>query len=166
MSRTVKIETQTSLASQVFYSTGPFGNTGPLPPVAEETTTYTVIMALANGSNPLSDAIVEATLPPYVTWTNNTQASYGTLTYNESTRTISWRIGDMDAGKTLAAAYQVSVLPSQSQVGTVPALVLEQRSRAKDRFTGTTVRATTPDVATQPSDENDESRREGRVRVN
>lgn len=166
MSRNVKVETQTSLASQVFYSTGPFGNTGPVPPVAEQTTTYTVIMALANGSNPLSDAVVEATLPPYVSWPDKVQVPTGTLTYNQTTRTVSWRIGDVDAEKTLAAGYQVSVLPSQSQVGTVPALILEQRSRAKDRFTGTVVRATTPDVATQPTDENDESKREGRVRSN
>ncbi len=166
ISRSVKVETQTSLASQVFHGSGPFTNSGPLPPVAEQETTYTVIMAYANGSNPLSDVVIEATLPPYVTWLDATQAANGSMSYNETTRTITWRIGDMEAGITNAAAYQLSVLPSQSQVGTVPALVLEQRARAKDRFTNTTVRATTPDVATQPTDENDESKREGRVRSN
>jgi hypothetical protein len=164
ISRTVKVETQTGIASQVFHTTGPFTNTGPVPPVAEKPSTFTVITALNNGSNPLSDTVLEAILPPYVTWLGKSESSVGTLSYNESTRTVSWKIGDVDAGKTLAAAYQVSILPSVNQIGTVPALVLEQRSRAKDRFTGTTVRASAPDITTQLNDEQDETKQEGRVR--
>jgi hypothetical protein len=163
--RIVKIETQTSIASQVFYADGPFSNTGPVPPVAEVPTTYSVIMALANGSNPLSDAVVEAVLPQYVTWTNKTQAADGSLSYNASTRVVSWKVADLEAAASAAAAFQVSITPSKSQTGSVPALVTEQRLRAKDRFTESTVRATTPDITTQLSDENDESKREGRVRA-
>lgn len=163
ISRTVKVESQTALTSQVFYSTGPFENKGPLPPVAEEPTTYTVIMAFQNGSNELSNVVVEAVLPPYVTWKDNTQTPQGTVTYNATTRMLTWKIGDVEAAKTIGAGYQVSILTSVSQVGTVPALVLEQRSRAQDRFTGTVLRATTPDLSTQLADEEDESKREGRV---
>jgi hypothetical protein len=165
ISRTVKVETQTGIASQVFHTTGPFGNTGPVPPVAEKPTTFTIITAVTNGSNPLSDTVLEAVLPPYVTWLGKSESPVGSISYNESTRMITWKIGDMDLGKTHAAAYQVSVLPSLNQIGTVPALVLEQRSRAKDRFTGTTVRASAPDITTQLNDEQDESKQEGRVRA-
>ncbi len=163
ISRTVKVESDTALSSQVFHSTGPFANDGPLPPVAEEPTTYTVIMAYANGTNALSNTVVEAVLPPYVTWKNEIQTAAGTVTYNASTRMMTWKIGDIDAGKTVGAAYKVSILPSVSQAGSVPALILEQRARAQDRFTSTLVRTSTPDLTTQLSDESDETKQEGRV---
>lgn len=165
IARTVKIESQTTLSSQAFYTTGPFENSGPVPPVAEQRTTYTIFAALANGSNPLSDTVVEMQLPPYMSWEEKTQASIGALTYNASTRLISWKIGDLEAGKAAGAAYQVSLMPSITQVGTVPAIVTEQRSRAKDRFTGTVLRATTPDLPAQLDFEPDESKRDGRVQV-
>lgn len=163
MSRTVKVESETALSSQVFYSTGPFANAGPLPPIAETPTTYTIIMAYANGTNALSNAVVEAVLPPYVTWKNEIQTPAGAVTYNASTRMLTWKIGDIDAGRTVGAAYKVSILPSVSQAGTVPALILQQRARAQDRFTSTLLRSTAPDLTTQLSDESDETKQEGRV---
>jgi hypothetical protein len=164
LSRTVKVDTTTALTAQTFHSTGPFKNDGPLPPVIEKPTTYTIIMALENSTNPLSDAVVEAVLPQYVSWADDTQAAQGTVTYNASSRTVTWRVGDVDVGKTIGAAYKVSIKPSVSQVGTIPALVLEQRSRAKDRFTGSTIRSSSANLTTTLADETDETKQEGRVR--
>lgn len=163
ISRSVKVESETSLASQVYFGTGPFSNTGPVPPVAETPTTYTIIMAYRNGANGVSGAVVEAQLPQYVTWTNQTKTAVGKISYNESTRVMTWNIGDVDAGKAVGGAFQLSVLPSASQVSQVPALVLEQRARAQDRFTNTTLRATAPNLTTQLSDETDETKQAGRV---
>jgi hypothetical protein len=166
LTRTIKIDTTMGVATQVFHSTGPFKNSGPLPPIAEDETTYTVITAVTNGSNAVSDAVLEATLPPYIIWKDETNTKDGKVTYNASNRTLTWTIGDIEAGKTIAAAFKVGIKPSVSQVGTVPALAFEQRLRAKDRFTGTTIRASGPDVTTELRDESDESKQEGRVRLN
>jgi hypothetical protein len=76
---------------------------------------------------------------------------------------MTWNIGDVDAGKVVGGAFQLSILPSASQVNQVPALVLEQRSRAQDRFTNSTLRATAPNITTQLSDETDETKQAGRV---
>ncbi len=163
ISRSIKVESETTLSSQVFFGTGPFGNKGPVPPVAEQPTTYTVIMAYRNGANGVASAAVEAQLPQYVTWTEQTKTLAGKISYNATTRVMTWNIGDVDAAKVVGGAFQVSILPSVSQVSQVPALVLEQRARAKDRFTSTTLRATAPNLTTQLSDETDESKQAGRV---
>lgn len=163
ISQSVKVESETTLSSQVFFGTGPFGNQGPVPPVAEQPTTYTVIMAYRNGANGVANAVVEAQLPQYVTWTDQTKTPAGKISYNATTRIVTWSIGDVDAGKVVGGAFQVSILPSVSQVSQVPALVLEQRARAQDRFTNTTLRATAPNLTTELSDETDESKQAGRV---
>lgn len=163
VTRTVKVASAIALNSESFFTIGPFANSGPTPPIAEETTTYTAFMAVQNGSNAVSDGVVESTLPQYVKWTDQIDVSQGTLKYNASTRQLTWTIGDIDAGKVVTAAYQVSLLPSVSQVGTIPALVTGQRFRANDRFTGSVVRANAPDLSTQLNGDPDSAVRDGRV---
>lgn len=163
ITRTVKVESTTSLTSSALYSIGPFLNTGAVPPIAEKVTFYTLVFAIENGSNSVTDAFVEAKLPLYVTWLDQKGASAGTVSYNASTRVVSWKIGNLDAGKTESAAIQVSFLPSVSQVGTIPALATDQRFRATDRFTGTVLRATAPDLSTQLSMDPDTTKQDGRV---
>lgn len=163
VSRTLKIESNLAVAADVFYTIGPFINQGPIPPVAESPTTYTAVMLVKNGTNAVTDAVVEASLPPYVSWSKQTSTDVGKITYNESTRTVSWNIGDVEAGAVVTAFYQVTLLPSLTQVGTIPALVTGQRLRANDRFTGSVVRATTPDLSTQMNGEEDPTVRDGRV---
>jgi hypothetical protein len=70
------------------------------------------------------------------------------MKYNESNRRLTWDIGDLDQNVESVAAFQVSILPSVSQVGNIPSLVTDTRYRSVDRFTGTTLRASAPDVTT------------------
>jgi hypothetical protein len=140
-SRTIRFESATTLSSRGLYSIGPFTNTGPMPPKAEMATQYTIVLNTKNGSNELADAIVTMTLPSYVTW-SNVVGSGDDITYNTGTREVLWRIGTLGANSAKNAAFQVSFLPSVSQVGTVPTLVGTQNLRATDRFTGTVIRST------------------------
>ncbi len=66
--RTVKIASSAGLGAQVVRSTGPFQNTGPIPPKAEQATTYTVIWTINNTSSSIGGAQVSSGLPPYVKW--------------------------------------------------------------------------------------------------
>lgn len=166
ISRDIKVASVAQLTSQGLYSIGPFSNSGPVPPVAEEVTEYTVMFTVTNGSNSATDATVEATLPLYVTWLNQTNTSRGSFTYSPSNRLITWKIGDLDAGKSESGAFQISFLPSVSQVGSIPSLVTEQRFKATDRFTGTVLRSTAPNVTTELELDPDKDAQDGRVKSN
>lgn len=161
-SRTIRFESVTSLSSHGLYSIGPFRNTGPVPPRAETVTEYTVMLKAENGSNELADAAVGMTLPSYVTWLDVVSGD-DTITYNASTREVTWRIGNLNANSSKDAAFQVSFLPSVSQVGTVPTLVSGQNLRATDRFTGSVVRAAALPLSTHLSEDPDPDAQVGRV---
>lgn len=163
-SRTIRFETVTSISGYGLYSIGPFSNAGPMPPRAEQVTQYTVMLSAENGANELADAVVTASLPQYVLWNNSVSAG-DAVSYNSGTREVSWNIGSLGAHATADAAFQVSILPSTSQVNTVPTLVGEQRLRATDRFTGTVIRGTSPAITTRLSQDPDQDAQDGRVQA-
>lgn len=161
-SRTIRFESVVSLSSHGLYSIGPFTNTGPTPPHAETVTQYSIILAVRNGSNELTDATASMTLPSYVTW-SDVSASGDNITYNANTREVMWHIRNLDANASANTAFQVAFLPSISQVGTVPTLVSEQSLRATDRFTGTVIRATADALTTHLPEDPDADAQVGRV---
>ena len=146
-SRTVKFASTASLSSGSAFFGSVFSNTGPTPPIAEQATTYTLILEAKAGSNDLIDTVVTATLPPYVTWLDTVSPS-GSVSYSAGSRTLSWDAGTVDANSTKQVSIQVKVTPSNSQVDIVPTILDTQRLRATDRFTGTTVRADAPALTT------------------
>ena len=148
----IKIESDIAVRSEVGYNVIGFNDTGPVPPVVGETTTYTVTWQVANGSNSISDAIVSATLPPYVSWLDNTSGN-GVFTYNPAARTVEWEAGSVLANRNTTGSFQVSILPSASQADTTPTLVGEQRLRAEDDFAGSVLRASKSALTTELSRE-------------
>jgi len=146
-SRTIKFASTAGLTSGVAFFGSVFANTGPTPPVAEQETTYTLILEASAGSNDMTDTVVTATLPPYVVWLD-TVSPQGEVSYSAGSRTLSWDAGTVDANKKKQVSIQVKLTPSTSQVGIVPTVLDTQRLRATDRFTGTTVRADAPAVTT------------------
>lgn len=161
-SRTLRFQSVTALSSHGLYSTGPFQNTGPMPLRAESSTQYTIMLNAKNGSNELADAAATMTLPSYVTW-QDVVSGGAVVTYNSNTREVTWAIGNLDANGANNAAFQVSILPSVSQVGSAPVLVSEQHLKATDRFTGSVVRATAPPVTTHIPEDPDTNAQTGRV---
>jgi len=162
LSRTIKVASVASLNSQTHHEEGPFNNSGPTPPEAEEVTEYTLNFILENGSNDITDAEMTATLPSYVTWLNAVSPE-GAVTYNQTSRQLTWNIDDLDAGSRTQASVQVSLLPSRSQIGTVPTLVEAQRFEATDRFTGTTIRSQAPALTTELYDDRGADEESGKV---
>ncbi|MFT5036827.1 MAG: hypothetical protein ACI9VM_000392 [Candidatus Azotimanducaceae bacterium] len=134
-----KVSSVAVLASETGRNTSVFTDTGPLPPVAEKETTYTMTLFAQNGSNDVGDVEMTASLPVYVQWLDKTSGA-GDITFNETSRTVTWNVGDIDANQSKIAGFQVSLLPSTSQIGTTPTLLGEQRLKGMDRFTGSVVR--------------------------
>lgn len=159
--RSVKVASAVEFSSAVRYSVGAFKNSGPVPPQAEEVTTYSVRLHVKNGSNAMTEGVASMSLPAYVTWLSLT-TSASTFTYNPQSREVSWKVGDLKAGEAREAEFQISVTPSVSQVGQVITLVNTQRLRATDRFTGTALRteaaALTTELSSDPKYEQDEGR--------
>lgn len=130
---------------------------GPLPPVVGEMTSYLITLTASGGGNDVADATVTTSLPTYVTWAGTT-AGDGTFSYNAANRTIEWDIGDLSANGAVTGWFEVSILPSASQVDTTPTLVGEQRLRGEDRFSGAVVRATSPALTTRLANGEDNGR--------
>ncbi len=154
LTRVVRIGTNLNLSSRAVRTIGGIGNTGPWPPVANQETTYTIQYTLNNNLSSVGGAKVTASLPSYVRYTGKVSPNDGTLTYDESNRTVTWNVGDIDAGgaaKTIS--FQVGLTPSISQSGTSPVLVGSQTVTGTDRFTQKPIQGTVSEITTQtPSD--------------
>lgn len=145
LSKEIKIATSFQLSRKGFYYSGPFKNSGPLPPKVGRETTYTVVWSLTNSSSAVSDVTVSAYLPSYVRWLDAIKPETAEVSHNQATGEIIWKAGTVIAGAgTLAPAqelaFQISFLPSASQIGSQPILVSEVVLGAKDTFTGAYLR--------------------------
>jgi hypothetical protein len=141
------------LTSKGTYSTGPFRNTGPIPPKADTDTTYTVTWSLSNSSNALSRAKVVGSLPPSVTWLGQVSPA-GSVTFNPLGGVVTWNAGDIAPGVGFASSpkevsFQISFRPSISQVGTAPVILNAPGVTADDQFTGGAVSAQGAAVTTE-----------------
>ncbi len=142
--RPIKIETNMSVGSRAVYSIGPFVNSGPLPPVAERTTTYTIIWSAVNNINDVEGFEASAVLPVYVEWLGRFSPSSADLKFDPETRIIKWSVNRLPAGQgvvnaPLEVAFQLRFSPSLSQVNKEPELVGEVFSVGRDIFTGSEV---------------------------
>ncbi len=148
LTRTLKVATDLTIAPRAVRSIGPFDNTGPWPPVADQKTTYSVLLTARNTVNSVASAQVKTTLPPYVRFTGQSNPA-GAVSFNESTREVIWTIGELAAGGSKDASFQIEFLPSTSQKGTSPALTGEFQITGFDRFVQQEVTHTHNALSTQ-----------------
>ena len=157
-SRKIKLTSNPQLLTKVLYYVGPFQNSGPIPPKAEQETTYTVTWTITNPLNSLSGTQVTAILPPYMKWLGAVSPSSEKINYNDSTGLVTWNVGNIVSGAGIfsaarEASFQVSFLPSVSQIGMTPDLVGEAALNAKDNFTATAVSSNSPALNTRLSND-------------
>jgi hypothetical protein len=141
ITRNIRISSNISLTGRIVRTVGPFANTGPVPPVAEKATTYTIIWTVDNTSNPVNNAQVVATLPPYVKWLGAISPATEDLTYDSNSGAVTWNIGNVPANtlgsaKRKEADFQISFQPGVNQVNQSPTLVNQATLTATDSFTG------------------------------
>ncbi len=141
VNRLVKVASNVSLSGRVERSVGPFTNSGPIPPKAEQKTTYTISWIISNTTSSVSNAEVTATLPPYVTWLGNVSPTNENITYDPNSGAITWNAGTVTPNASMSSTnrrevdFQVSLQPSITQVGTSPTLVNQASLTATDDFT-------------------------------
>ncbi|MCR4330647.1 MAG: hypothetical protein NUV49_02075 [Patescibacteria group bacterium] len=141
VTRIIKINSDFLLTPKTVYYAGPFINTGPIPPKAEVGTTYTIIWTVINSSNSISGGQVNARIPAYVEWIGAVSPKNEPVSYNANTREITWKLGDVDAGRGISStaeevAFQLLVRPSVSHIGRAPEILTDIILSGQDDFTG------------------------------
>lgn len=146
---TAKVATTVILSASALHTSGPFSSSGPVPPRANQATTYTIVWNAQNEGNPVAGGTVSATLPSYVSYTGNTTGT-GFFSYDQASRIVTWNTSDIAQGASAQGAFQVSFTPSTTQVGTIPALMATPASfSGYDRFAGEQIQATANPVTTE-----------------
>ncbi len=150
--RVVKFDSDLRLSVQSLYFSGPFQNTGPLPPKADTPTTYTIKWSVRNSSNSISNAVVKTTIDSrYVTWQGQISPTGEDISYNAGGAEVVWNVGRIPSGGTREAAFQVSFLPSSSQINSSPSLTGESVLVGTDDFTKSNLGDRKPPVTTNLS---------------
>jgi hypothetical protein len=144
-SSVVRIISDVGFIGKALYSSGPFTNTGPIPPKVENETTYTIVWSLSNTANNISKAVVRSSLPSWVRFVGSILPADENLTYNPSTKEIIWNIGNISKGTGITGAdhnvsFQIAISPSLSQVGTFPVLIRDAVLTGHDNFANVDVK--------------------------
>ncbi|HET8575291.1 MAG TPA: hypothetical protein VFM02_03935 [Candidatus Paceibacterota bacterium] len=154
VTKKIKIDTVVKFAAYALYNGSPFQNSGPLPPVVGQQTTYTIFWTLKNSFNDVNGAIVTAKLPPYMQWIGSFTPQKENIEYNSHTGTVTWHVGKLDAGTGIQTpdrevAFQVAFQPSLSQLGETPNILLDSNFQGTDAFTGAALDQTVLPVTTR-----------------
>jgi hypothetical protein len=129
----------TSLTARAMYYT-PGGDqlgVGPLPPRVGDSTRYWVSLGAAVTGREAKDVSVTAVLPPGITWTGRASATAGLAPQlDATTRRLTWDIGTLSPADQAVASFEVSLTPSEADLGHVINLLRDIRLSARDSVTG------------------------------
>lgn len=129
---------------------------GPLPPVVGKKTTLRMYWYLSNNLNEVSNVILKTNLSPYSKWEDKFSNTVGTLTFNQLDNSITWKIPKISPNKTfedLNAWFDVSITPTEDQIGKLVLLVTEQSLVAKDNMTNSAISIVGRGVTTNLEDD-------------
>lgn len=156
----VVINTDATIAPRLTRISGPFINTGPIPPQADKESTYTVTWSLTNTTNEISSGQVIGTLPSYARFMNVIDPTTESISFHEIGGLVIWNVGTLKAGigGTTApreVSFQIALTPSVTQIGKEAEIMGGIEFTGKDRFTGAEIhsnaRPLTTRLSTEPS---------------
>ena len=151
---TTKVNSKIVISQNGYFADEVFGNTGPTPPMAGQTTTYTVIWQAKNYYNDVKNAKVKAILGKGVSLTGKIFPQDAHLTFDSTSREVVWGVGDLAAGRGILdaspnIAFQIAFTPTASQQGATFTLVSKAKITAEDQFTGTVVEGESSTINTE-----------------
>ncbi|MDO8581407.1 MAG: hypothetical protein Q7S16_00900 [bacterium] len=130
---------------------------GPLPPRVNETTLYWVFIPLTNTLSDITDVVVTAELGAHAEWARKGSITLGDpLTYDESTRMVTWRIPRVtkySGGEypDVGMVVEVALTPESDDIGKEPVVLTHIRVRGHDTFTNAIIERDAGTVTTQLS---------------
>jgi hypothetical protein len=146
--KTAKVATAVVFSSLSSHASDLFTQSGPIPPRANQATTYSIIWNLQNKGSTVAGGIAKATLPSYVTYTGETSGT-GTFSYDSVSHTMTWNVGDLAQGAAVQGAFQISLTPSTSQRGGFALLTSGASFSGYDRFAGVNISAIADPATTE-----------------
>ena len=161
--RDVKVSTSLSLQSSLTRTTGSFINTGPWPPQAGVSSTYTLTLVAGNTTNTTANTAVRFVLPSYVTYAETRVPFSAAVNYDSRTGEISWNIGEIATHSTKTLVLQVILTPLASQVGNKIQIIGQQTFEGFDRFIQETVQVLSGSKDSAITDDPSYTETEGRV---
>jgi len=151
-----KINSDLNLTEKVLYfdeNNTPVGS-GPLPPKVNEKTTVKVYWTLENNLHGLSGTQVITKLPDYVSYDNKSNVSVGNLSFDETSRLVTWNIGALPVSTYQAKAdFNISVTPNASQRNSLLVLLSGSTITAIDDDTKSTITKKTRSKTTKLEDD-------------
>jgi hypothetical protein len=143
---TVKVNSGLVVSQSAFYKSYDIENSGPTPPRAGETTTYTITWDISNYLSDAKNVRVRATLPENVTLTGKIMPpnESSNFSFDSASREIVWSAGDILAGTGVngdpyTISFQVSLTPKNSDKGSVLPLIGVAQISGENQFTNTII---------------------------
>lgn len=149
-----KVKSKVLFIAKTLYRSSPIPNSGPLPPQVGQRTTYALVWEVRNFTNDLKNVEVRGKLPPNVKWENVKAPVDVRITYDAGSGDVRWIVGEVKAGTgilqpALAAAFQVSFTPAESDRGSAISLLQDSRLTGTDSFTGEEFEIPVPSLSTE-----------------
>ena len=109
---------------------------GPMPPQVGRTTTLHIIWRLDSSSHEINALEVSGKLPAIVEWTGKTITDAGNLSYNASSREVTWNIDELTKGTGVVEAdFEVSITPTFDELNKIILLMQGAKLTALDKDT-------------------------------
>lgn len=145
-STVLRVATRIVLLAETARSGGGFSLFGPVPPRAEQETSYILVASVKNTVNPVEKTEVTFKIPDNVRFIAG-NASQGTVSYSEFDREVRWVIGSIvrSGSVTDPILYtHVALTPSVVDVGVASTLATDLALKGIDTFTKRQLRAEGP----------------------
>jgi len=136
----VKFSSGVSLNNEIAFKSSPFGDNGPIPPIVNKNTNYTITFEAVAGFNDLKNGVLTTSFPPFVDFVGKYDGE-GKVEYNPVSKQLRWELGEISANERKQLQFQVSVLPTITQVGSRLDIVNRQSLTITDSFTETNLSA-------------------------
>lgn len=153
----IKILSTLGFTGKSYRNVGPFTNTGPIPPRADQESTYTITWTLTNTTNDLSGTLVKGKLPNGVTWKGEVSPGTEKISYDPDSRIVTWNAGSISSGvgfnfSAKEVSFKVGLTPSLSQVAGTPDLVSKVDVSATDTYVESPIVYSVDKITTEYSD--------------
>ena len=160
-----KVNSKLVVAQKGYFQDEVFGNSGPIPPKAGETTTYTIMWQAKNYYNDVENVKVKAILPEDVKLTGKIFPEEETekFTFDSQSREIVWNVGELKVAQGILPpttsgggpniAFQVALTPDSAQIGQTPEIIGQAKIEGEDSWTEMILEATAPAINTTLPDD-------------
>ncbi len=152
---TLNSDVSVSAQARYYAESGTAIGSGPIPPKVGQTTSYRVYWNISNSLHTIENVRMTATLPQDVAWLEGTDTDIGTVSYNSTTRLVTWTIPKLLAELAHAGAwFEIAVSPDSGDVGRFMKLTSTTSFEAKDSSTGESLSESLSELTTElPNDE-------------